>query len=266
MNPALNIATTAARRAGTQILRGLDQRHELQIDVKGQNDFVSEVDRKAEKSIIDVIQRAYPDHAILAEESGSQAGKSEFEWIIDPLDGTTNFLHGNPQFSVSIALRYKNRLEVAVVYDPLRDELFTASRGEGAQLNGRKMRVSASPSLKNALVGTGFPFKYQQHIDAYLATFKAMLQQVADLRRPGSAALDLAYVASARLDGFWEIGLQPWDMAAGVLLIEEAGGLVSDFGGSHTYFKTGNVIAGNPRILKAILQTIHPHLTPALQH
>lgn len=265
MNPALNIAITAARRAGSQILRGLDQRHELQIDVKGQNDFVSEVDRNAEKTIIDTIQRAYPEHAIMAEESGSQEGKVESEWLIDPLDGTTNFLHGNPQFSVSIAMRHKNRLEIAVVYDPLRDELFTASRGEGAQLNGRKIRVTGLPSLQGALIGTGFPFKYQQHLDAYLAMFKVMLQQVADLRRPGSAALDLAYVASGRLDGFWELGLQPWDMAAGTLLIEEAGGLVSDFGGGHDYFKTGNVIAGNPRVLKAILQTIRPHLTPNLQ-
>jgi myo-inositol-1(or 4)-monophosphatase len=265
MNPALNIAITAARRAGNQILRGLEQRHELQIDIKGQNDFVSEVDRNAEKSILDIIQKSYPAHAILAEESGSQEGSADYEWIIDPLDGTTNFLHGNPQFSISIALRHKNRLEIAVVYDPLRDELFTASRGEGAQLNGRKMRVTNIPSLQNSLIGTGFPFKYQQHIDAYLAMFKSMLLQVADLRRAGSAALDLAYVASGRLDGFWEIGLQPWDMAAGVLLIEEAGGLVSDFGGAHDYFKTGNVIAGNPRILKAILKTIRPHLTPALQ-
>ncbi len=265
MNPTLNIAITAARRAGNQILRGFDQRHELHIDIKGQNDFVSEVDRNAEQSIIDVIHKAYPDHAILAEESGLQQGKVEYEWVIDPLDGTTNFLHGNPQFSVSIALRYKNRLEIGVIYDPLRDELFTAVRGQGAQLNGHKLRVSRLPSLQNALIGTGFPFKYQQHIDAYLAMFKVMLQQVADLRRPGSAALDLAYVASARLDGFWEIGLQPWDMAAGILLIEEAGGLVSDFGGGHDYFATGNVIAGNPRILKAILQTIRPHLTQTLQ-
>jgi len=265
MNPALNIAITAARRAGNQILRGLEQRHELQIDIKGQNDFVSEVDRNAEKSIIDVIQKSYPAHSILAEESGFQEGSSEYEWVIDPLDGTTNFLHGNPQFAVSIALRYKNRLEIAVVYDPLRDELFTASRGEGAQFNGRKMRVTSIQSLQNSLIGTGFPFKYQQHIDAYLAMFKSMLLQVADLRRAGSAALDLAYVASGRLDGFWEIGLQPWDMAAGMLLIEEAGGLVSDFNGGHDYFKTGNLIAGNPRILKAILKTIHPHLTPELQ-
>ncbi|WP_353570326.1 inositol-1-monophosphatase [Candidatus Albibeggiatoa sp. nov. BB20] len=265
MNPALNIAITAARRAGSQILRGLDQRHELQIDIKGQNDFVSEVDRNAEKSIIDVIQKAYPEHAIQAEESGFQEGKTEYEWIIDPLDGTTNFLHGNPQFSISIALRHKTRFEVCVVYDPLRDELFTAARGEGAQMNGRKIRVTSLPSLQNALIGTGFPFKCQQHIDVYLAMFKAMLQQVADIRRPGSAALDLAYVASGRLDGFWEIGLQPWDMAAGILLVEEAGGLVSDFGGGHDYFKTGNIITGNPRILKAILKTIRPHLTPALQ-
>jgi myo-inositol-1(or 4)-monophosphatase len=265
MNPALNIAINAARRAGTQILRAYGQRHDLSIDVKGRNDFVSEVDRNAEAIIIEIIKKAYPDHTIVAEESGNQAG-NDYEWIIDPLDGTTNFLHGNPQFSISIAMRHKRRFEVAVIYDPMRDELFTATRGQGSQLNDHRIRVTNLPSLKTALIGTGFPFKTPQHTDAYLAMFKAMLLQVADLRRPGSAALDLAYVAAGRLDGFWEIGLQPWDMAAGLLIIEEAGGLVCDFNGGHDYLRSGNLIAANPKVLKAILQTIHPHLTPQLQN
>ncbi len=266
MHPMLNIAVRAARQAGNVIARSVDHVGGLTVTSKAQNDFVSEVDRAAEREIINVIRKAYPDHAILAEESGELSGaRDEYQWIIDPLDGTTNFLHGFPQFAVSIALLHKGNIEQAVVYDPSSQDLFTATRGAGSQLNGRRMRVASRNSLEGALVGTGFPFRQQEHLDAYLATFKAMFTQVADIRRAGSAALDLAYVAAGRLDGFWEIGLKPWDMAAGALLIREAGGLVGDFAGGHDYLDSGNVVGGNPKVFKAILQTIHPHLPQSLR-
>lgn len=259
MHPMLNIAVRAARQAGNVIARCVDHVGGLKVDTKSRNDYVSEVDRLSEREIIAVIRKAYPNHAILAEESGLQAG-DDYQWVIDPLDGTTNFLHGFPQFSVSIALMHKGRIEQGVVYDPLSQDLYTASRGGGAQLNGRRIRVAQRQGLQGALIGTGFPFRQPQHLDAYLNTFKALFGHVADIRRAGSAALDLAYVAAGRLDGFWEFGLRPWDMAAGVLLIQEAGGLVGDFAGGHDYLQTGNVVAGNPKVFKAMLQTIRPHL------
>ncbi|MGD8940117.1 MAG: inositol-1-monophosphatase [Gammaproteobacteria bacterium] len=260
MQPMLNIAVRAARNAGNIIARSVDRLGQITITAKAENDFVSEVDRQAEQEIIHVIRKAYPSHSILGEETGAHEG-DDFVWIIDPLDGTTNFLHGFPQFAVSIGLKHKGRLEQAVVYDPLRQELFTASRGGGAQMNDRRIRVSKHNDLDGALLGTGFPFKQQQHLDAYLQTFKALFPMTAGIRRAGSAALDLAYVASGRLDGFWEIGLNPWDMAAGVLLIQEAGGLVSDFSGGNDFLETGNIVAANPRVFKAMLQKIRPHLT-----
>jgi myo-inositol-1(or 4)-monophosphatase len=266
MHPTLNIAIRAARRAGNIIVRSMDQLDRIDITTKAPNDFVSDVDRKAEQAIIETLHESFPDHGILAEETGESASgdNKEYQWIIDPLDGTTNFLHGFPQFAVSIALAHKGRLEHGVVYDPVSQELFTASRGGGAQLNDRRIRVTARKGLEGALLGTGFPFKQQQHLDTYLATFKALFPMTAGIRRPGSAALDLAYVAAGRLDGFWEIGLNPWDMAAGVLLIQEAGGLVSDFGGGNDFLKTGNLVAGNPKVFKAMLQAIKPHLSPEL--
>ena len=269
MQPIVTIAVRAARRAGNLITSAMDQVDRLDVTEKATNDFVTEVDRQAEEGIISIIHDAYPDHSILGEESGEISGKkgdSDYQWIIDPLDGTTNFLHGFPQFAVSIGVKYKNRLEHAVIYDPTRQELFTASRGGGAQLNDRRLRVTNRKGLDGALLGTGFPFKQQQHLDTYLATFKALFPVTAGIRRPGSAALDLAYVAAGRLDGFWEIGLNPWDMAAGALLVQEAGGLISDFGGGDDYLETGNVVAGNPKVFKAILQTIRPHLPPELNH
>jgi myo-inositol-1(or 4)-monophosphatase len=264
MHPMLNIAVNAAQKAGDLIIRFIEKRQFLRIESKGQNDFVSEVDRQAEATIIKTLRKAYPNHAILAEESGAQKGE-EYQWIIDPLDGTTNFLHGNPQFAVSIALKHRTRLEHAVIYDPLRDELYSASYGAGAFLGNRRVRVSGLNSLSGALLGTGFPFRMQEHIDTYLNTFKALFAHAADIRRPGSAALDLAYVAAGRLDGFWEIGLKEWDMAAGALIIQEAGGLVSDFSGGNDYFMTGNLVAGTPKVFKGILQTIQPHLSEALK-
>mgnify|MGYP001813364455 CR=1 FL=1 len=266
MHPMLNIAVRAARSAGDIIARYVDRIDQLTITTKDKNDFVSQVDRQAEDEIIAIIRKAYPDHAILAEESGDHQGNDEFQWIIDPLDGTTNFLHGFPQFAVSIALQHKRRLEQAVVYDPLRQELFTATRGAGAFLDNRRIRVTQQNSLRGALLGTGFPFKDQQHLDAYLGMFKALFPETAGIRRAGSAALDLSYVAAGRLDGFWEIGLNPWDMAAGVLLIREAGGLVSDFGGGHEFMETGNIVTASPKLFAAILKTIRPHLAADLQH
>ena len=263
MHPTLNIAVRAARSAGNVIIRNLDRLDSLAVHSKDRNDFVTEVDQKAEQEIIYTLRKAFPSHGILAEESGLREG-DDYQWIIDPLDGTTNFLHGFPQFAVSIALRHKGRLEQGVVYDPLRQELFTATRGAGAMLNDRRIRVAKRDSLEGALLGTGFPFKAQQHLDAYLDMFRALFPRTAGIRRPGSAALDLAYVAAGRLDGFWEIGLNIWDMAAGVLLIQEAGGLSSDFVGGHNYLESGNIVAGNPKIFADMLKTIRPHVTAEL--
>ncbi|MFO8155626.1 MAG: inositol-1-monophosphatase [Pseudomonadota bacterium] len=263
MHPMLNIAVRAARRAGSIIVRSARDIDRLTIEAKGHNDFVSEVDRAAEEAIIDIIHKAYPDHGFMAEESGD-SGSSDYQWIIDPLDGTTNFLHGFPQFAVSIALRHGNRLEQAVVYDPMREEMYTASRGSGAQLDGQRLRVAPRRQLEGSLLGTGFPFKQPEHLDAYLGMFRAFHPLAAGIRRPGSAALDLAYVAAGRLDGFWEIGLNPWDMAAGVLLVREAGGLVSDFDGGEEYLATGNLVAATPKIFPSMIHTIDPHRTPAL--
>lgn len=264
MHPTVNIATRAAREAGRLIRRYVDRTDLLDISAKGRNDFVTQVDRQAEAEIIRVINDAYPDHSILAEESGQRRANAVHEWVIDPLDGTTNFLHGLPHFGVSIAYRQNGRTESGLVYDPLREEMFVASRGQGAQLNDRRIRVSKRTSVEGALLGTGFPFRLPQHMDAYLATFRVLMNQCGDVRRAGAAALDLAYVGAGRLDGFWEIGLAEWDLAAGCLIVQEAGGLVGDFGGGHEHMKSGNVIAGTPKVFKSILQSIHPVLPPAL--
>ena len=260
----LNIAVRAARSAGDLVLRSSENIGKLRIDQKSKTDFASEVDRMAEQEIIQIIQSAYPDHAILAEESGEHPG-NEFVWVIDPLDGSTNFLHGFPQFAISIALKHKGKIEVGTVYDPLRDELFTATRGGGAMLNNRRIRVTRQNSLKGALLGTGFPFKKQQHLDAYLGMFRALFIDAAGIRRAGAAALDLAYLASGRLDGFWEIGLHEWDIAAGVLLVKEAGGVVTDFSFDDQFLASGNIIAGNPKMHQIIYQSIEPHVTEHLK-
>ncbi|HWP90420.1 MAG TPA: inositol monophosphatase family protein, partial [Burkholderiales bacterium] len=207
---------------------------------------------------------AYPSHSVLAEESGA-AGTSEFQWIIDPLDGTTNFLHGFPQYAVSIALSHKGVLSQAVIYDPVHNDLFTATRGRGAYLNDKRLRISKRTNLQKSLIGTGFPFREFSYIDNYLAIFRDLTQKTSGLRRAGAATLDLAYVAAGRLDGFWEFGLSPWDMAAGSLLITEAGGLVGDLEGNGGYMESGNIVAGNPKIFSQLVQAIAPHLTPALK-
>ena len=256
MKPALNIAISAARAAGQVLLRNVARRSELKIQQKGVNDFVSEVDHYAEQEIISVIKKAYPKHAIVAEESGTQEGE-ECEWIIDPLDGTTNYLHGIPQYAVSIAMREGNKLQIGVVYDPFKEELFCASRGEGATLNNRRIRVSNQRELQGSLIGTGLPYRVDQELDSYLATLRALLGHTSGIRRAGSAALDLAYVAAGRFDGFWEFGLNIWDIAAGVLLIQEAGGLVSDLNGGHDYLKTGNIVAANGKLFKPLVTTLN---------
>ncbi len=266
MHPMLNIAVKAARRAGGIINRATQNLDLLHVSRKAHSDFVSEVDNTAEDAIINVLLEAYPNHSILAEESGARGdpSKSEYQWIIDPLDGTTNFLHGFPQYAVSIALKHRGVLTQAVVYDPSGNELFTASRGRGAYLNDHRLRVSKRNQLSDCLIGTGFPFREFSHMNAYLAIFKDIMPKVAGIRRPGSAALDLAYVAAGRYDGFWELKLSPWDIAAGCLLITEAGGLVGDLEGNDTYMQSGHIVAGNPKIFGQLLQVITPHLTKEL--
>ena len=263
MQPFVNIAIEAARAAGDIIIRHLDRLDRIKISSKHNNDLVSEVDVKAEQIIIETIQKAYPSHGILAEESGYNEGQDDYTWIIDPLDGTSNYVHGLPHFAVSIAVRYKNRIEHGVVYDPVRGECFSASRGKGALLNDRRIRVNAQAQLSKSLLGTGFPFRDKALAERYFPTFQALFGKCAGVRRAGAAALDLAYVASGRLDGFWEFNLQPWDIAAGSLIIKEAGGLVGDFAGGESYMKTGNIVAGNPKIFKALLQTLQPALQQA---
>lgn len=269
MHPLLNIAIRAARRAGEVIIRGMNRVHRLEIRAKGQNDFVTEIDTQAELAIIDIIRKHYPQHAVLAEESGHSGGKpgqeEEFTWIIDPLDGTTNFLHGFPQFAVSIGIQRRGRMEHGVVYDPLRQELFTASRGEGAQLDGRRIRVSTHVGLERSLIGTGFPYRSNLHwLDAYMAMFKAVTQATAGIRRPGAAALDLAYVAAGRLDAFWEMGLSPWDTAAGTLLITEAGGMVGALNGAE-YQQQGHILAGTPKVYAPLMELLAEHLPESMR-
>ena len=264
MQPAVNIAVRAARRAGEIIVRSMNRLESIQVTAKGRNDFASEVDRAAEQEIIAIISKAYPQHAFHAEESGV-TGESETVWIIDPLDGTTNYLHGFPTFAVSIACQHRGRLEHAVIYDPMRLELFTASRGDGARLENRRLRVSNRPGIEGALVATGFPYRANQdYADDYLAQLKAVMQATAGVRRPGAAALDLAYVAAGRVDGFWEIGLNPWDTAAGALLIQEAGGRIGTLGGA-PYNLSPHVVEGTPKVYEALLDILGPHVPESLK-
>jgi len=257
MHPMLNIAVKAARRAGSIIERAAVSGVPLDVRAKRVNDFVTQIDRAAEEAVIDVVHRSYPDHAILAEESGATKGAAaEYCWIIDPLDGTTNFIHGFPQYCVSIAVQHAGKPAHAVIYDPTKNELFTASRGRGAFLNERRIRVSRCRRLEDALVGTGFPFRELGRLDPYMKQLGRMMGSCAGVRRAGAAALDLAYVAAARLDAFWEMGLSPWDMAAGALLIQEAGGLVGDFSGDAGYLQSGDIAAGTPKVFPQLLQAL----------
>jgi myo-inositol-1(or 4)-monophosphatase len=254
MHPLVNIAAKAAQEASKIILQSLDRLDGVHIVEKQRHDFVTEVDKMSEGIIVDAIHSAYPEHRILAEERGDSGGDSDICWIIDPLDGTANFIHGVPHFAISIAVKQKNRLIAAVIYDPIRNELFTAAKGEGARVNDRRIRVSDRRTLEGALLGTGFPFKQPERLEEYLKTFQSLFSTAAGIRRSGSAALDLAYVAAGRFDGFWELHLAPWDMAAGILLIREAGGFVTDTKGSDDYFENGSLVAGNTRVVKGILE------------
>jgi len=265
MHPMLNIAVKAARRAGSIINRAALDRTQLEIRAKRANDFVTQVDKAAESAIIDIIRQAYPDHAILGEESGALEGKpggrnttakAEYRWIVDPLDGTTNFIHGFPQYCVSIALQHRGAIEHGVVYDPAKNELFTASKGRGAFLDDRRIRVSKCTNMKDALAGTGFPFKEMSRLELYFKQLKAVMQNSSGVRRAGAAALDLAYVAAGRLDAFWELGLAPWDMAAGALMIQEAGGLVGDFSGEAGWLESGDIAAATPKVFTQLLTAL----------
>jgi myo-inositol-1(or 4)-monophosphatase len=260
MQALLNTAVQAARRAGDIAVRALSRLDQHEIRAKARNEYVTQVDQAAEQAILESIRKRYPDHAFLAEESG-RSGEHEFTWIVDPLDGTTNFVHGFPTFSVSIALRRHDTLEVGVVYDPCRQELFTAMRGRGAQLDGKRIRVSERKDLDGALIGTGFPFRSNTRwMKTYLQMLGSVMENTAGVRRPGSAALDLSYVAAGRLDGFFEFGLEVWDTAAGTLIIQEAGGLVTNLTGKTSHLESGDVLAGNPKMHDALRALLTPHL------
>lgn len=260
LHPMLTAAVKAARKAGSIMSRATLNLDTITVTTKRKNDFVTEVDKAAEEAIVDIIRKAYPDHGILAEESGA-SGKSDAEhvWIIDPLDGTTNFIHGFPQYAVSIGVTHKGILAHGVIFDPVKNELFTTSRGKGAYLNDRRIRVSGRIGLKASLIGTGFPFREIDNFDEYMAMFKSVTRETAGIRRAGSAALDLAYVAAGRLDGFWEIGLSPWDVAAGALMIQEAGGLISNLDGDGDFLNAGNVVCGSPKVFTPLLQLVGKH-------
>ena len=252
----LNIAIRAAHHAGDFIVRKINKLPDLKVEVKALNDFVSEVDRQAEALIIEDLLKSFPGHGILAEESGVIDGNEDYRWIIDPLDGTTNYLHGFPHYAVSIACEHRGRLSHAVIYDPYKQELFAASRGAGATLNNRRIRVTPLKTTQGALLATGFPFRHPERLDSFLLVFSAFFSKASDIRRAGSAALDLAYVAAGRLDGYWESGLNAWDVAAGALIVREAGGLVTDFSGEANSLDNGEVVAGNPRIIGDMLRTL----------
>ena len=268
LHPMLNTAIKAARAAGAIINRGSQDLDLLKITSKGPNDFVTEVDQAAEAVIIETLLTAYPGHGILAEESGREHGSkdSEFTWIIDPLDGTTNFLHGFPVYAVSIALAFRGVVQQAVVYDPSRNDLFYASRGRGAFLNDKRLRVSKRTRLADSLIGTGFPFRRGDNLQRYMKMFEAVTLACAGLRRPGAAALDLCYVAAGWYDGFFETGLQPWDMAAGTLMITEAGGLVGNFTGESDFLYQRELVAGNPKVYGQLVTLLAPDSTTADRH
>jgi len=256
MHPMLNIAIRAARSAGSVITRGFENRDDLVVTAKRDHDYVTKIDKDAEQAIIEKIKQSYPEHTFIGEEGGVLQGDDTFKWIIDPLDGTTNFIKGIPHFCVSIALMYKGRLDQAVIFDPIRGDLFTASRGAGAQLNGYRIRVGKQKDLNNGVFGTAFPFKDKTQLTEFMPKFTRIFAQSGDVRRSGSAALDLAYVASGKLDGYFESGLKPWDMAAGELIVREAGGLVTDLAGGNDPMHKGEIVAGNPRVVQQIVKQL----------
>ncbi|PMJ93103.1 inositol-1-monophosphatase [Vibrio sp. 10N.261.55.A7] len=265
MHPMLNIAIRAARKAGNHIAKSLENPDKIESTLKGTHDFVTNVDREAEALIIDTIKSSYPDHSIVAEENGLIEGRdNDVQWIIDPLDGTTNFVKGIPHFAVSIAVRINGKTEVACVYDPMLNELFTAQRGAGAQLNNGRLRVNPLKDLNGAILATGFPYKQKQHSESYFKIMSALFVDCADFRRTGSAALDLCYLSAGRVDGFFELGLKPWDLAAGELIARESGAILTDFSGGTDYMKSGNTVGSSARGVKAILKHIRENGNEAI--
>lgn len=262
MNPTLNIAFKAARKASQIMLRAANDISNIQFNAKSFNDFVSEVDQQAESIILETLKEAYPHHAILTEESGLHGtSKAEYQWIIDPLDGTTNFLHGHRQYAISMALLHKGVIKEALIYAPEYNDLYVATRGEGALLNDKRIRASTRTELSQCLIATGFPVVDQSMMDCYLAILKDFLAHTAGGRREGSAALDLCHVATGRVDGFFEFNLKPWDIAAGALIAKEAGALITDMHGNDSWLETGNIVAANPKVLAHMLKIIQPHLS-----
>lgn len=263
-NPYINIASEAARRAASIMIKYRSRLESIPVERKARHDYVSDVDHACEQVISDYIIKHHRDHAILGEEGGHK-GSSDYVWIIDPLDGTSNYLHGIPHFAVSIALQVRGRIEHAVIYDPLREEMFTASRGEGAFLNSQRIRVSGRKDLSGAVLATAFPFRKRRLLPAYQGMFNALFEKIEDIRRAGTAALDLAYVACGRLDGYWELGLKPWDTAAGALLVQEAGGVIMDITGGDQWLDSGHIIAAPFKLITPIRAAIEPHVTEAMQ-
>ncbi|MEO8151474.1 MAG: inositol monophosphatase family protein [Rhizobacter sp.] len=261
LHPMLNVAVIAARKAGSIINRASLDVDQLKVTTKSANDFVTEVDQKAEEVVIETLLTAYPGHGILAEESGRTHGakNSEYVWIIDPLDGTTNFIHGFPVYSVSIALAFRDQVQQAVVYDPTRNDLFYASKGRGAFMNDKRLRVSKRTRMSESLIGTGFPFRKGDNLKRYMKMLEEIMQNCAGVRRPGSAALDLCYVASGHYDGFFETGLSPWDIAAGSLMVTEAGGLIGNFTGEPNFMYQREVVAGNPKVYGQMVSILAPY-------
>ena len=258
MQPMANIALRAARKAGDFMLRAMDRPEEFDIETKAPNDFVSNIDKTAEAIIVDQIRETYPDHAIIGEEFGAKSGDSEFTWIIDPLDGTLNFLQGIPHFAISIGIMKGRHHEHGIIYDPVRGEEFIASRGSGAQLNGKRIRVSARSKLEDCVLATGLPpGSVENRLDEYMVGLQDLTGSCRGIRRAGSAALDLAYVAAGRTDGFWEMGLSQWDIAAGIVLVREAGGFVSDLEGGESFFNSGDIIAANPKCWRTMVQVLN---------
>jgi myo-inositol-1(or 4)-monophosphatase len=262
-HPFVNTAIDAAHKAGDLIMKFRDRVDSIPVERKARGDYTSEIDRACEQTIRQELKRRYPDHAIVGEEDG-KTGDSDHVWLIDPIDGTSNYLRGIPHYAISIALVIKGRVEHGVIYDPTRDELFAASRGQGATLNNRRIRVSGRAQLAGAVLGAAFPFRQRRLMPAYSAMFQDLFEQCEDVRRAGAASLDLAYVAAGRLDGYWELALKPWDIAAGALMVQEAGGVVMDITGSDRWLQSGHILAAPFKLITPMRKAIEPHLTESL--